>query len=130
MAIAAAAGLGLALGLEPVAVPSVCAYDVVAPSFHAIGDARRGAFYYTEMQEGRCRRGPEICEEEEVHARLAGHPDWPIFSAESLANFPMAKLAVAQAARLLIAPPEDAPRSLEPIYLREPHITRPRVQVP
>ena len=130
MAIAAATGLGLALGLEPVAVPSVCAYDVETTSFHAIGDARRGAFYYTEMQAGRCMRGPEICDEDEVHSRLAGHADWPVFSAGSLAKFPMAQPAVTRAARLLTAPLEDISRSLEPIYLREPHITRPRVQVP
>jgi tRNA threonylcarbamoyladenosine biosynthesis protein TsaB len=130
MGIAAATGLGLALGLEPIAVPSVCAYDVEAPSFHALGDARRGAYYYTEMQAGRCARGPEICDEEEVHSRLADHPDWPVYSGESLANFPMAQRAVARAARLLTAPIEDARRLLEPIYLREPHITRPRVQLP
>jgi tRNA threonylcarbamoyladenosine biosynthesis protein TsaB len=126
MAIAAATGLGLALGLESVAVPSVSAYDVEAPSFHAIGDARRGAFYYTEIQAGRCVRGPEICDEEGLHARLASQPDWPVFSVEPLSGFPQAQRATARAARLLTAPAEECARPLEPIYLREPHITRPR----
>jgi tRNA threonylcarbamoyladenosine biosynthesis protein TsaB len=130
LALAAATGLGLALGLEPIAMPSVCAYDVAAPSFHAIGDARRGAFYYTAMQAGRCVRGPEICDEEEVRDRLSSQPAWPVFSVEALPGFPQAMRARALAARLLTVPAELNVRPLEPIYLREPHITRPRALVP
>lgn len=127
MAIAAATGLGLALDLEPIAVPSVCAYDVSAPAFHAIGDARRGAFYYTAVAASRCRQGPEILDEADLRARLNSEPEWPVFSVEPLADFSMAQRAVATAVRLLLAPVENPPRILEPIYLREPHITRPRV---
>lgn len=130
MALAAATGLGLALSIEPIAVPSVCAYDVAAPEFLAIGDARRGAFYYTEMKAGRCLRGPEICDVDELLRHLAEHPAWPVFSVEPLPGFPQAQRATAKAARLLLAPAEAAPRPLEPIYLREPHITRPRALVP
>ncbi|OAI42116.1 hypothetical protein AYO41_01155 [Verrucomicrobia bacterium SCGC AG-212-E04] len=130
MAIAAATGLGLALDLEPVALPSVCGFDVQAPAFHAIGDARRGAFYYTAVVAGRCQRGPEIHDEAGLHALLAARPDWPVFSVESLAGFPIAQRAVPTAARLLTAPAEISPRPLEPIYLREPHITRPRGSLP
>ncbi len=130
MAIAAATGLGLALGLEPIAVPSVCAFDVEAPCFHAIGDARRGAFYYTGLQGGRCVLGPEICDEAALRERLAGHPEWPVFSVEPLPGFPEARRARARAARLLTVPAEPAIRALEPIYLREPHITKPRTLVP
>jgi tRNA A37 threonylcarbamoyladenosine modification protein TsaB len=116
--------------LEPVAVPSMCAYNVEALSFHAIGDARRGAFYYTAVQAGRCGRGPEICGEEEVHDRLSSQPTWPVFSGEALPGFPQARRARALAARLLTVPAEPSVRLLEPIYLREPHITRPRALVP
>lgn len=130
LALAAASGLGLALSLETIALPSVCAYDVEALAFHAIGDARRGAFYYTGVREGRCVRGPEICDEAELHERLAKEPSWPVFSVEALAGFPQAGRATARAARLLGAPVETAARALEPIYLREPHITRPRALVP
>ena len=129
MALAAATGLGLALDLEPIAVPSVCAYDVSAPAFHAVGDARRGAFYYTAIAGNRCRRGPEILDEEALHARLNSEREWPVFSVEPLTNFPTAQRAVATAVRLLQAAVENPPRILEPIYLREPHITQPRVGV-
>ncbi len=130
LSLAAATGLGLALGLEPIAVPSVCAYDVAALSFHAIGDARRGAFYYTAVQAGRCVRGPEICDEEEVRKRLSSEAGWPVFSVETLPGFPQAMRARALAVRLLTVPAEPSVRPLEPIYLREPHITRPRALVP
>lgn len=130
MAIAAATGVGLALGLEPIAVPSVCGYDVSASAFHAIGDARRGAFYYTAVVGGRCQRGPKIHTEEELHALLRNEPQWPVFSVEPLANFPLAQRAVATASRLLRAAAENFARLLEPIYLREPHITQPRTRVP
>jgi tRNA threonylcarbamoyladenosine biosynthesis protein TsaB len=129
MAIAAATGLGLALEVEVIALPSVCAYDVDGPGFHAVGDARRGAFYYTEVQGGSCRRGPEICDLDEVHDRIATRPDWPVFSVEPLPDFPLAQRTAAKAARLLTAPAETTPRPLEPIYLREPHITSARVSV-
>ena len=126
LAIAAATGLGLSLGLEPIAVPSVCAYDVEAVSFLAIGDARRGAFYYTAVDHGRCVVGPEICDERELPERLASQLAWPVFSIEPLPGFPRARRASASAARLLQVPAELSLRPLEPIYLREPHITRPR----
>lgn len=129
LAIAAATGLGLSLDLETIAVPSVCAYDVGDPAFHAIGDARRGAFYHTAVQAGACRRGPEIVDVEQLRALLANQPEWPVFSVEPLEDFPAAQRAVATAARLLIAPAESTTRALEPIYLREPHITRPRERV-
>ena len=127
LAIAAATGLGLALDLEAVAVPSVCAYDVDAPVFHALGDARRGAFYYTAVQGGACRQGPEIVDADQLRSLLASQPEWPVYSVEALADFPNAQRVVATAARLLTAPVQSTPRPLEPIYLREPHITRPRV---
>ena len=130
MAIAAATGIGLALDLEPMGLPSVCGYDVPAPAFHAVGDARRGAYYYTAVVGSRCQRGPEILDEDELRARLTTQPGWPVFSVEPLANFPAAHRVVATAARLLTAPVEHPLRNLEPIYLREPHITQPRTRVP
>ena len=126
MAIAATTGLGLALGLEPIAVPSVCAFEVDAPCFHAVGDARRGAFYYSAVQGGRCVVGPEICDQAGLRERFAAHLEWPVYSVEALADFPQAQRARARATRLLTAPVEPALRPLEPIYLREPHITQPR----
>ena len=130
MAIAAARGLGLAFGVEPVALPSVCAYEVHASAFHAIGDARRGTYYYSGVQDRRCVRGPEICEEEELRAILSQHPQWPVLSVEVLPAFPQAWRTTARAVHLISAPAEEFPRPLEPIYLREPHITRPRALTP
>src|SRR5262249_6220595 len=101
LAISAATGLGHALGLEPNGLPSVFAFDVAAVQFHAFGDARGGAYYYTAIREGRCLRGPEICDENELRARLADQPHWPVFSVEALPAFPQAQRAIARAARLL-----------------------------
>ncbi len=126
-ALAAATGLVLARpGARIVGLPSVCAYATDALAWHAVGDARRGAWYHTAVEGGRCLEGPEICTLEQLQARLAARPEWPVLTAEEISALPAARRAPADAARLLALVLEATPRALEPIYLREPYITLPR----
>lgn len=125
MAIAAATGLALADGAELVAVPSVCAFDSPAPRWCAIGDARRGAFYFSAVADRRCVAGPRLADAKELGELLAFRAGWACLSTEALPGF-STELARALASHLLFLPDESEKRPLEPIYLREPYITRPK----
>ncbi len=127
IAIAAATGLGLAIGAECVGIPSVVA--LAEGEYLALGDARRQSFAWSHVREGLCVEGPEIVSAEEFATRLAA-TRLPQYTSEALAAAPEAELATPSAERL--ARLAQAGRGivatgiLEPIYLSEPHITLPK----
>jgi len=127
IAIAAALGLELGLGAQLVGLPSVAALETDAPAWLAIGDARRDTFYFTRVAAGLCVAGPLLATADELHAHLAAHPGLPVFTSAPLPAFPAAQLALPSAVRLArlahAARGITATGDLEPIYLREPHIT-------
>jgi tRNA threonylcarbamoyladenosine biosynthesis protein TsaB len=133
-AIAAAVGLSLATGAELVGVPSPVALEAAgALAYHAVGDARRGTFYYTAVENGVCALGPELLPDADaLCARLAAHPGWPILSDMPLPGVAPSPIlpAFPLAERLLTAPPSERKLSpLEPIYLRLPAVTLPNPRV-
>ena len=134
IAIAAAIGLELGLGARLVGLPSVAALETDAPSYLAIGDARRDTFYFTRVEDGLCLEGPLLATAAELHAHLAAHPALPVFTSVPLPAFPAAQIALPSAVRLArlahTARGLTATGDLEPIYLREPHITQPKARPP
>ena len=130
IAIAAAIGLELGMGARVVGIPSVAALETDATRYLAIGDARRETFYFTRVEGGQCLEGPLLVTESELRERLAASGGWPVFAPAHLPAFPDARIALPSAA--LLAQLAAAGRSiaaegdLEPIYLREPHITQPK----
>lgn len=133
IAIAAALGLELSLGAELVGLPSVAALQTSAASFICIGDARRETFYFTRIENGQCVEGPLLASAAELTTRLV---ELPIFATEDVPHFPNTQLALPSAAILARLAAEQrsivARGSLEPIYLRDPHITppKPRPDIP
>lgn len=126
-AIATAIGLGLAYDARVTGLPSPVALETAAPAFHALGDARRGTFYYAGVHAGICLIGPELVDREGALARLAAHPEWPALAETPLDGLAVTGGAFPVAARLLTAP--VATRRLpplEPLYLRDPAITLPK----
>lgn len=129
-AIAAATGLAAATGAGLTGVPSAAALAVAETRYQAVGDARRGTFYYTAVENGVCVAGPELLEtRDELQARLAGRAGWPVFAVESLPDgldadtriaLPSATGLLAAPVRAYIFPP------LEPIYLRPVAFTLPK----
>ena len=127
-AIAAATGLAAATGATLVGVVSAAALEVSEARYQAVGDARRGTFYYTAVEDGICVAGPELLEDHgELQARLAERDGWPMFAVEGLPAGVEAEVALPSAERLLalpmiahVAPP------LEPIYLRPVAFTLPK----
>jgi tRNA threonylcarbamoyladenosine biosynthesis protein TsaB len=125
IAIATAIGLGLATDAELVGIPSVAALEAGAVDYLAVGDARRETYYYTRVMDGVCVEGPLLVDEAGLRGRVSG--GLPVFAGAPLAIVPRAVVALPRASRLAllaaagrgIAMRDD----LEPLYLREPHIT-------
>ena len=134
-AIAVATGLSLTAGAQLVGSPSSAALETDRAEYHAVGDARRGTFYYTAVQGRRVVDGPILLEDVgALLARLALHPTWPILMVESVSiTLPVgmeAAIALPRAARLLNAHPSSCQEGvLEPIYLRPPAVTLPKPRV-
>ena len=130
IAIAAGLGIQMALGGTMVGVPSVAVFD--DREYLAIGDARRETFYFSHVRQGVCLEGPMLVTEDELHTRLAG-TSLPILGTEELKGFPNVQIATPLAGRIARLAATDrgvvSRGDLEPIYLREPHITLPRVTV-
>lgn len=132
IAIAAAIGLELGIGARLVGLPSVAALATEERNYLAIGDARRETFYFTRVEDGVCVEGPLLTSEAELRERLTTQAALPVFTSVALPAFPAAQIALPSATRLarLTAAGRGitAIGDLEPIYLREPHITLPKVR--
>ena len=138
IAISAAVGLQVASKGELAGLSSLCAIDCVAPEYAVVGDARRQTFFLAQVRNNILSTPPKLQNDAEIRASLeALSARMPIFSVEALPQFEgvsvrypsaqiLARLAQ-EANRTFVLPP------LEPMYLREPHITTPnevRASVP
>ena len=111
--------------------PSICAMECEADEYGVIGDARRKSFFFARVRANDLIEGPDLFDETELKNKLDKLEDTlATFTSESLPQFERAEIGYPSAsllARLALNtrhsfsfPP------LEPIYLREPHITIPR----
>jgi tRNA threonylcarbamoyladenosine biosynthesis protein TsaB len=117
-AIAAAWGLGQARGIPVRGVSSLLGYD--APAYCVVGDARAGQWFVAEVADGVFLRSPELIPAGSLD--LAAFPS--VFSASeipgTLRRFPQASI---------LARATGSSDSVEPLYLKPPHITQPRQKV-
>jgi tRNA threonylcarbamoyl adenosine modification protein YeaZ len=131
IAISAAIGLQLASKAELVGLSSLCAVECDGPEFAVVGDARRQSFFLAEVRNQILVAPPALQSEDELRPALdVLRTRMPIFSVEPLPQFegvtvryPSARLLARLARepnRAFVLPP------LEPMYLREPHITTPK----
>lgn len=130
IAISAAIGLQAACRARLVGLPSICAMECESPDYDVIGDARRQAFFLARIEHGSLLQEPLLLSEAELRTELDVRAALPVFSSDHLPQFSHVRSAFPSAvclARLA----RDANRSfslppLQPMYLREPHITMPR----
>jgi tRNA threonylcarbamoyl adenosine modification protein YeaZ len=130
IAIATAVGLCSATGSKLVGIPSITALDVEPRAYCVVGDARRQSFFFARIESGRLIEGPILELQAELEDRLK-RTSVPIFASESLPQFSQVQLAYPSANRLVeiaVSPTGEIAdvESLEPIYLRAPHITVPK----
>ncbi len=130
IAIAAAIGLQAVSGAELIGLPSLCAFPVEETDLAVIGDARRESFFFARVSRRRCVEGPTLLTREELVRQLE-LLTLPVVATEMLNDFPNARLRYPSAKILAEiatdSPPEITRAPLEPIYLREPHITQPKI---
>ena len=131
IAISAAIGIQLSCDARLIGYPSICAMECDAQEYHVIGDARRKSFFFTRILKNEVIEGPTLSSELELKAKLDSlEPATPVFSSELLPQFHRAVMGFPSA--LILARLAKEPRQsfflppLEPIYLREPHITIPK----
>jgi tRNA threonylcarbamoyl adenosine modification protein YeaZ len=131
IAISASIGLQAAAKARLVGYPSICAIDGGGEEFCVIGDARRQSFFFARVRNRALVEDPALLAEKELREKLAQMGDKvPIFACENLPPFEGAMLRY-PSALLLGRLAREGDRTfalppLEPIYLREPHITMPR----
>ena len=78
VASATAIGIQLALGCPAFGCPSVFGYPDV--SYHVVGDARLGAFFWPAFDDKRLTRGPELLPAEEFRSLRPSLEEAPIFA--------------------------------------------------
>jgi tRNA threonylcarbamoyladenosine biosynthesis protein TsaB len=128
IAISAAIGLQTSSRAELIGFPSICAIECDAPEYCVIGDARRNAFFHARICDHNLTEGPTLLGEAELRKKLDKlDKKMSIFTTEKLPQFDRAELRY-PAARMLALLAADSKREfarppLEPMYLREPHIT-------
>lgn len=134
IAISAAIGLQLSSGARLTGLPSICAIQCDAREYCAIGDARRKSFFVACIRGHELVDGPTLFPQSELQAKLESlEPAIPIFSSEPLPQFERAVIRY-PSALVLARLARESHRSffsppLEPIYLREPHITIPKLRI-
>ncbi|MEY2479383.1 MAG: tRNA threonylcarbamoyladenosine biosynthesis protein TsaB [Verrucomicrobiota bacterium] len=131
IAISAAIGLQISSQAKLIGWPSICAIACEQNEYCVIGDARRESFYIAHVREHELIDGPDLLSEIELRDKIDKLPrGMSIFATEPLPKFPGARVCFPSAAVLAqIAQRQDRHfflPPLEPIYLREPHITKPK----
>jgi tRNA threonylcarbamoyladenosine biosynthesis protein TsaB len=131
IAISTAIGIQLSCDARLVGYPSICAMQCEAQEFCVIGDARRQSFFFARILENDLIEVPTLMSEGKLRAKLDSlDPAMPVLSSELLPHFKQSGLSFPSALVLARLAREARRRfclpPLEPLYLREPHITIPK----
>ena len=130
IAIAAAVGLELTGGAEALGIPSILALETDAEKYLTTGDARRASFYFAEIDRGKCLTGPLLLDAEQLKAAIDTRAGLPVYGTEPMDAAPALEICFPSAERLARLAEAGlgivARGDLEPIYLRDPHITQAR----
>ena len=133
IAISTAIGLQMTSKSELVGLSSLCALECDASEYAVVGDARRQSFFLARISNRTLNAPPVLLNEDQLRITLETLGSrMPIFAVENLAQFDGITVRH-PSARILARLAEEANRAfvlppLEPMYLREPHITTPKPQ--
>src|SRR5438093_1114558 len=128
IAISAAIGIQLCSDARLIGWPSICAMESDAEEYCVVGDARRKSFFFAHVLKNELIEGPKLFSGPDMKSKLESfEPAMPVFSSEILPQFDhlvihfpsapaLARLAQEPGHSFFLPP-------LEPIYMREPHIT-------
>jgi tRNA threonylcarbamoyl adenosine modification protein YeaZ len=131
IAISAAIGIHLSSGARLIGWPSICAMESSAKEYWVVGDARRKSFFLAHVVNNELIESLTLLPGPDLEAKLQSfETPMPIFSSETLPQFDhlvthfpsalvLARLAEEPGHSFFLPP-------LEPMYLREPHVTLPK----
>lgn len=126
IAISAAIGYHVASGAGLIGIPSIVTLD--DGDYVALGDARRESFYFALVRSGECVEGPLLVSAAALADKLTQTSNLPVFASELLPDVPVVQFrypCAERLGRLALAGKSIVARGcLEPIYLRDPHITQ------
>jgi tRNA threonylcarbamoyladenosine biosynthesis protein TsaB len=123
VAVATVLGMKLALGCRVFGCASVLGYP--EQNYIIIGDARRGTLFLADIREGVMSDLPRLIPREEVIREVAKVGTQRVFVTSRIPELPEAEVQLPEA-RWLVHRENCYTESVEPIYLKEPHITGPR----
>jgi tRNA threonylcarbamoyladenosine biosynthesis protein TsaB len=131
IAISAAIGIQLCSEARLIGWPSICAMESDAGEYCVVGDARRKSFFLARILRNELIEGPTLLSGPELNAKLESfEPATLMFSSEMLPQFD--QLVIHFPSALMLARLAEETRHsfflppLEPIYMREPHVTLPK----
>jgi tRNA threonylcarbamoyladenosine biosynthesis protein TsaB len=130
IAISTAIGLQIASGAKLLGYPSICAFEDTG-EYGVIGDARRKSFFFARVRDNNLVEGPALFGTSELQKQIDKFDSrFSIFCSEPLPQFPRAIIRY-PSTRVLGRLARESRRGfslapLEPIYLREPHVTTPK----
>jgi tRNA A37 threonylcarbamoyladenosine modification protein TsaB len=120
IASATAIGIQLALDCPAYGCPSVLGYPNV--SYHVVGDARLGTVFLASVHDKRLVRGPELLPADEFRSLRPSLTEVPVFAIGPIPGCPDLGI-LRPVADYLIGCRESFVPALEPLYLKEPHVT-------
>ncbi|MGA7214563.1 MAG: tRNA (adenosine(37)-N6)-threonylcarbamoyltransferase complex dimerization subunit type 1 TsaB [Terrimicrobiaceae bacterium] len=123
-ALAVAWGIATARGIPLVGISSLLGLD--EGSYCAVGDARRGQYYFARVSGGRFVVEPELLQKAQLVVLLSQTPDIPILAPAPIEFLQGVVVRTPSAARLARLAADWQPNRPEPLYLKAPHITGPK----
>jgi tRNA threonylcarbamoyladenosine biosynthesis protein TsaB len=123
-AIAAAWGLATARNIPLVGISSLLGLD--EGSYCAVGDARRGQYYFARVSCGILENEPALLSKEGLVAALQQTSACTIFAPGPIDFLEGVIIRTPSAARLAFLGSALQPNWPQPIYLKPPHITTPK----
>jgi tRNA threonylcarbamoyl adenosine modification protein YeaZ len=129
--IAAAQGVASSCHLPLIGLPSILALEAAAMECWAIGDARGGEYWIAALSHHKLLEGPALIPPCDLELHLKRHPHFPVIATQELPRLLSSaiKLTIETPHAVLLARlgREATPAlSLEPLYLKQAHITMPR----
>ena len=130
--IATARAMATALERPLHALPSPLAIAGPDQGCWVVGDARGGQLWVACVQQGAFLEEPVLIAPQDITDHLAVRPDFPVLGSALLAEIPSLRISSPSAAQLARLAHRCDPVYLsgltpEPLYLKPPHITAPKV---
>ncbi len=123
-AIAVAWGLATAREIPLIGISSLLGLD--EGSYYAIGDARRGQYYFARVSCGVLEHEPALLSKDELVEALQRIPSRTIFAPEPIDFLEGVVIRAPSAARLAFLGSDLKPNLPQPVYLKPPYITTPK----